>query len=198
MSTISAKARLTPDDLAALPDQASYELVDGKLVERPMASFSSWIGGVILHLLSVHCNGNRLGWVFGPDEGYQCFPEDPNRIRKADVSFIRAGRLPGEVPGWTGYQKLAPDLAVEVLSPNDLAADVHKKIDQYLGAGVRLIWVVIPETREVRIHRSDRTVSQIGIDGELTGEDVVPGFRCRVAELFTSPVTGEQLLPPAE
>lgn len=81
-----------------------------------------------------------------------------------------------------GYMPIAPDLAVEVLSPNDHAYEVDQKVDEYFGAGVRLIWIVNPEKRTVIIHRPDGTVTKLTAKDALDGEDVVPG--CPVHEFF--------------
>jgi Uma2 family endonuclease len=187
MTTAAAKAVFTPDDLLTLPDSVNYELVDGNLVERHMGSESSAIGLAIGVVLANFVKAKRLGHVFNADCGYQCFPGFPDRVRKPDVSFIRMGRLPGErIP--EGHTRIPPDLAVEVVSPGDLAYEVDEKIEQYLTAGVRLIWVVSPKTRSVRIHRpKDAPQGPIGALTEsdnISGEDVLPGFECPVTEFF--------------
>ena len=100
-----------------------------------------------------------------------------------DVSFIRRGRLPGErIPD--GHMSIAPDLAVEVVSPNDLAYDVDDKIDLYLASGIQLIWVVFPETRSIEVIRADGTATRLRADQEITGESVLPGFVAKVAGFF--------------
>ncbi len=71
-----------------------------------------------------------------------------------------------------------------MISPNDLYGEVEEKVDEYLLAGVRLVWVIDPQTKSIRIHRANRTVEDLNVTDELSGEDVVPGFRCRVADLF--------------
>ncbi|MBI3466041.1 MAG: Uma2 family endonuclease, partial [Planctomycetes bacterium] len=102
---------------------------------------------------------------------------------KPDAAFIRFGRLPGEqLP--IGYVRIAPDLAVEVTSPNELAEEVESKIDDYLAAGVRLLWIVNPTRRTVRIHRANGTIGWLREHDTLDGEDVLPGFRCAVRDLF--------------
>jgi len=83
-----------------------------------------------------------------------------------------------------GHVRLAPDLVVEVISPNDLAYEIDEKVDEYETAGVKLIWVVNPETKAVRVHRADGAVMVLREKDELDGEDILPGFRCPVAELF--------------
>ena len=183
---ILATATFTPEDLLALPDGDLYELVDGCPVEKTMGAEASWIGGEVLAVLRNFVRDHDLGRVFPADTGYQCFSATPNLVRKPDVSFIRWGRLPGDTLP-TGNVRIAPDLAVEVVSPNDTYYEVEQKVREFLKAGVRQVWVINPPTRAVRIHRPGGSLTDLGEDQELTGADVVPGFRCRVGELF--PVT---------
>lgn len=181
MSTMT-ETLFTPDDLLTMPDGDQYELVDGHLVERGMGT---WAGAVELKLAMLIYNlviSKEGGNVFSSAAGYRCFPK--NRVRKPDVSFIAAGRLPdGRIP--EGFITVVPDLAVEVVSPTDIQYDVDRKVAEYLAVGVRLVWVVNPDTRHVLIFRLDGTIAGVREGGELDGEGVVPGFRCPVAELFT-------------
>jgi Uma2 family endonuclease len=187
MTTAAPKAVLTPEDLLNLPDAVNYELVDGQLVERHMGSESSAIGAAIAAVLFTFVKQRRAGHVFNTECGYQCFRDTPNKVRKPDVSFIRSGRLPDErIP--QGHTKIAPDLAVEVISPGDLAYEVDEKVQEYLDAGVRLIWIVNPKTRSVRIHRPQNApqgaISALSEPDTISGEDVLPGFECKVREFF--------------
>jgi Uma2 family endonuclease len=184
---IPADARFTPDDLLRLPDAVNYELVDGKLVERHMGMRSSLVGLQIGKLISVFLDANPMGFAFAADASYQCFADAPEKVRKPDVSFIRKGRLPNDaVPD--GHSNVHPDLAVEVLSPNDLAYDVNEKVGEYLKAGVPLVWVVDPHSRTVLIVRSPsspRGSGNVLTDTEtITGEDILPGFAHPVADFF--------------
>jgi Uma2 family endonuclease len=174
--------RYTPEDLLSLPYAANYELVGGALVERKLASESSCVGGRLHALLSAHCADGGLGWVFAEDAGFQCFSDDPEEVRKPDVSFVRQDRLPDGPP--QGHCRVAPDVAVEVIAPHETYAEIEDKVDEYLAAGVRLVWVVNPPNRSVRVHRPDGSVTDLRQADELIGEDVVPGFRCAVAALF--------------
>ena len=187
MSTMTTDLLLTPEDLLNLPDGVKYELVDGRLVERNMGLESSEIAGRIIVLLGLFLRGRGLGHLFLPDAGYQCFPHAPGKIRRPDVSFIRTGRLPGETTP-KGFSTIAPDLAVEVISPNDVAEELEEKVADYLRAGVSLVWVVSPVTRSVRIHRPRSAASgPVGVlseDESITGEEVLPGFSCVVREFF--------------
>ncbi len=187
MTTAAIKTVFTPDDLLTLPDAVDYELVDGQLVERHMGSKSSAVALVIGHLLLTFVKHRRLGHVFTTDCGYRCFPAFPDRVRKPDVSFIRTGRLPNErLP--EGYVTIPPDLAVEVLSPGDLAYEIDEKVEQHLAAGVKLVWVVNPNTRNVRIHRpkdsKDGPISTVSDSESISGEDVLAGFTCNVNDIF--------------
>jgi Uma2 family endonuclease len=175
--------RYTPEDLLAMPDGKSYELVDGRLVERKMGAESSEIGGNLYFLLRMFCRGHDLGIVWPADNGFQCFPHAPGLVRRPDVSFIRRGRLPGDVSP-KGWVKIPPDLAVEVVSPNDLVGELEEKLDDYRKADVPLVWVIYPEQRKARIFRLDGPAVELMEDDELTGEDVIPGFRCPLREIL--------------
>ena len=183
MTVLAEKKAFTPEDLLTMPDGERYELVDGELVEKDMGAESSWIGGQLFARLESFNQEAKLGWVLPSDVGYQCFAEDARRVRKPDTSFIRQGRLPRErLP--KGHVRIFPDLAVEVVSPNDLFSEVRRKVGEYLGAGVRLVWVVNPDIRDVEVWRADGSVTWFREGDELDGEDVLPGFRCRVGDLF--------------
>ncbi len=184
MSTATAtEVRYTPEDLLAMPDGKSYELVDGRLVERHKGSESSRVGTRLSTRLDGFCEEHGLGIVWGSDNGYQCFPHAPSLVRRPDVSFVRSGRLPGDVPP-KGWVRIRPDLAVEVVSPRDLAGELEEKLSDYKKVDVSLIWVIYPEQRVVKVLRRLGPPSDLGEDDELSGEDVIPGFRCPVREIL--------------
>jgi Uma2 family endonuclease len=83
-----------------------------------------------------------------------------------------------------GFVSIAPDLAAEVLSPNDEAGEINEKIEEYLAAGIPLVWIIDPENEIVFIHRKDGSVTKLHKNDDLSGEDILPGFSCNVAELF--------------
>ena len=183
MATVETNATLTPGDLLALPDGKGFELVDGNLQELHVGALSGWIGGTLYLVLRSFCDLHKLGWTFPCETGFQCFPDNPNTVRKPDVSFVRFGRLPSEqVP--VGWIRVAPDLVAEVVSPNDLVSELEAKVFEYQQAGVRLIWIINPDTRTVRIHRIDGSIGGLRERDMLDGEDVVPGFRYAVRDLF--------------
>jgi len=187
MSTLATETRYAPEDLLTMSDGDFYELVDGNLVERKMSVLSSYVAGVIFSFLFAFCRPNRGGWVFPEGTSYQCFPHNPNKVRRPDVSFIRLDRLSAEEAAAKGHVRVVPDLAVEVVSPNDLYDEVDDKVDEWLSAGVQLVWVVSPRKRTVTVHRADGTSAIFHEKDEITGEDVVPGFRCQVREFFLLP-----------
>ncbi|HJT76270.1 MAG TPA: Uma2 family endonuclease [Gemmataceae bacterium] len=186
MNTAPVQTRYTPEDLLRMPDSKGYELVDGQLVELNVSTWSSYVAGVIFGILREHCLANRLGWILPPETSFQCFQQAPDMVRKPDVAFIQLGRLSVQQAA-AGHCPVVPDLAVEVLSPNDVAYEVDAKVRLYLDAGVGLVWVVNPEQRTVEVHRPTSLGSILREQDELTGEDVVPGFRCRVGEFFEPP-----------
>lgn len=194
MSTTVSIAPLTPEDLDRMPDNVAFELVNGTLVERNMGLESSEIAGRILLLLGIFLRTRDFGRLFMSDAGFQCFADDPNKVRRPDVSFVRAGRLPGNRAP-KGWGRIAPDLVVEVISPNDIADDVEEKVGEWLGAGAALVWVVYPGTRTVRIHRPRTSslgrVSDLTDADTLSGEDVLPGFTCSVREIFDDASAGQ-------
>ena len=184
MSAPAKTTDFTPEDLLRMPDGDSYELVDGRLVETTMSFWSSYVAGEIHGSLRDFCRHKKLGWVVPEGATYQCFPDAPQKVRKPDTSFIRLARLSLAQATEEGHLPIPPDLAVEVMSPNDNAYDLDEKVQEYLRAGVQLIWVVNPRARTVRVYRQQGIGTILGENDELSGEDVIPGFRCRVGELF--------------
>lgn len=173
----------TPEQLRRLESEGGLEYVDGQLVEKPVSMESSDVEATILILLGTEARKTGEARVYPSSMGYQCFPQHPSRFRKPDVTLVRTSRLAGMDPQ-TGFMPFPPDLAVEVLSPNDLAYDVFAKVEEYLRNGFPLVWVVHPNTRAVTVHRGDGSVAMLHENDEITGETALPTFRCRVAEFF--------------
>jgi Uma2 family endonuclease len=195
MSTaVATKGHYTPEDLLAMPDGKSYELVRGQLVERNTGAESSRVGGRLCSRLDRFCEEHNLGIVWPADNGYQCFPYDPGLVRKPDVSFVRHGRLPGDVAP-KGWVKIPPDLAVEVVSPKDRVYELDEKLADYRRVGVPLVWVINPESRIVTVYQIDRPIRLLFEDDELSGEDVIPGFRCPLREILPPREPTEQVQP---
>ena len=125
----------------------SYELVDGQLVERNMGAESSEVGGNLYFQPPACSAGSGISGNWPADNGYQCFPHALGLVRRPDVSFIRRGRLPGDVSP-DGWIKIPPDLAVEVVSPNDVVEELEAKLEDYQKARIPLVWVIYPEATQ--------------------------------------------------
>jgi Uma2 family endonuclease len=174
---------LEPEILDTIPGGERYEFVHGRPVEKPMGAESDEIALGIGARLRAHVLGQGLGRVFGSQTGYRCFPHDPKLVRKPDASFVAAARLPADgLP--RGDFRIRPDLAVESISPNELFEEVEEKLADYHAAGIPLVWVISPISRTVQVRRADGSAAVLRGDAELSGEGVIPGFACRVADLF--------------
>lgn len=182
MATPVLTKRLTREDVLLLPDGDAYELVDGQLQETHVSLESSLIGLELGAVIRNFVRPGRLGFVAGPDNALEIF-DDRHHYRKADVSFTRRDRFPA-TPRGRGDQEIAPDLVAEVVSPNDRAEELETKIQEYLDAGVTLIWVFYPSNRSVVVIRRGRTRHRLGPDEMLDGEDILPGFSYPVADVF--------------
>jgi Uma2 family endonuclease len=178
----STKTLLMAKDLADMGEEGEFcELVDGELV-RMSPSFlpEARVVSTILLLLGTFVSQHRLGKIFGPDLGYEL---TPHRVRAPDVSFVRAEIL-AAYGNPQEFARVVPDLAVEVISPEVKYGYLQRKIRDYFEAGVRLLWIVDPAMQTVTVHRSPVEVRVLTNADTLSGEDVLPGFACLVAELF--------------
>jgi Uma2 family endonuclease len=173
---------LEPKDLARLQDEAGVEFVQGEILEKPVSIESSLIEAAVARILGNAAAKRGDTWVFGSSMGYQCFAEDPAKFRKPDVSVVRSERIVGIDPK-SGFLKIPPDLAVEVLSPNDLASDISEKVEDYMRNGFGVVWVVDPATRTVMVRTLEGAVFLHEQD-DITAPTVIPDFRCKVAEFF--------------
>jgi Uma2 family endonuclease len=179
--------RYTPEDLLAMPDGKRYELVNGRLVERNTGAESSEVGGNLYFQLRLFCREHDLGKIWPADNGFQCFPHAPGLVRKPDVSFVKQGRLPGDVSP-DGWVKIRPDLAVEVVSPGDTIEQFEEKLDDYHKAGIPLVWVIYPKRRKARIIHLDGPDVVLSEDDE----DIIPGFRCPLREILPRRAPAEE------
>jgi Uma2 family endonuclease len=177
---------VTAEQLLRMPDDGyRYELIAGELRKRSLAGWRQGaVAGELLGLLGMYVIETNLGRVLGAGTGF-LLARDPDTVRAPDIAFLGKERLQGEMPEeafWPG----APELAVEVLSPGDTAGEVDEKVGAWLDAGVSMVWVVNPKWRTVTVYRSATEIKTLTENDELEGEDVVPGFRCRVGEMFVN------------
>lgn len=163
------------------------ELVRGRLIvcEPPGLRHAEIVGRIayalVAHVRNAPGPSGTVGRVFAGDPGFW-IERNPDTVRAPDVAFVSHERLPTAVP--VGFAALAPNLAVEVLSPSDRAGTVLAKVADWLSAGAELVWVIDPDRRVARVHRADGSVALVGSQGSLDGESVLPGFALPLVELF--------------
>lgn len=161
-----------------------FELVKGEYIAMAPASAKHGVVTLTIgSMLKDYVRKNKLGLTFAAETGF-ILARNPDTVRGADASFISASRIPPEGVPETGYWPLAPDLAVEVVSPGDASDAVQEKVEEYINAGTRLVWVVYPKKLRVMVYRSLSEVKVLREEDTLSGEDVLPGFTCKVREIF--------------
>ena len=175
---------VTVEDVAALPDDTNrYDLIEGELYRMAAAGAKHGEATVeILTAVALFVRPQNLGRVYTPDTGF-VLARHPDTLLCPDVAFVRTERLPPD-EARRGFLELAPDLAVEVISPSDRAREVAAKVRLYLDAGVRLVWTVHPEARTVTVWPPDAAPRTDTAAEDLDGGDVLPGFRLPVAAIF--------------
>ena len=181
----TTKTLITADELLYMPkDGFRYELVKGELLRMPPSGSEHGVTVVNITLpLALFVKKHNLGIVFGAETGFK-IASDPDTVRAPDVAFIHRDRVPESgIPKsfWPG----APDLAVEVVSPNDTHAEVEDKVCEWLDAGTRMVIVANPRNRTLKVYRSRTEITLLTESDELEGGDVVPGFKVKVSELFS-------------
>ncbi len=174
----------TADELLRLSSNGFRgELIRGELCETMSTGLEH--GEIVANLvyeLQRFVKPERLGRVAASDIGVW-LERDPDTVREPDIAFFSATRIPVDVRV-SGYAEVAPDLVVEVVSPNDSTNEIYDKARMWLSHGVRLVWVIYPETRTIEVHPRDGAVTILGDADTFDGQDVLPGFTCNVSEIF--------------
>jgi Uma2 family endonuclease len=182
MSLAAPHLPLTPEDVerASKRDGKRYELIDGELKEKVVGTRSLFIASRICE---------RLNAFFYPAVGFACVEPmtycfaRANHGRKPDVAFVRFDQLPGkEIP--EGDLLVPPILAVEVLSPGNSGTELDEKLDEYLSAGIEMVWIVNPDKRTIRLYRSNGTMQFFRTADLIENEVSLPGFRLVVKDIF--------------
>jgi len=183
---MSTTTLVTADQLLRMPDDGyRYELVAGELRKMTPAGWRHGaIGGQLHGWLGHYIQERRLGRVFLANTGF-LLARDPDTVRAPDIAFIHKDHLLTPEPEeafWPG----APDLAVEVVSPRDTVGEIDEKVKAWLDAGAMMVWVVNPKWQNATVYRSATEIKTLTKNDELDGEDVVPGFRCRIGDIFVN------------
>ena len=176
---------MTAEELLQITNpNGRQELISGKLFEFPFADAVR--GCVAMRIgteLATWVHSNRVGKVFAARTGF-ILGRNPDTVRAPDASFVTGDRLPeGELP--VGYIELAPDLAVEVVSPSDSTMEIQEKVADWLRAGTRLVCVIYPATRSATVRRSQDQFEELAEYAALQGENVIPRSACGLSELFS-------------
>ncbi len=181
MSSV-AQRLLTVEEFAQLPGSEHWELVRGEVRKTmPPGKEHGAIAlavGTLLRLWARQGPGGQVGVELG-----FILAHNPETIRGPDVFYVSTDRIPSD-DKTNAFWTVAPDLAVEVISPSETADEIREKVRDFLGAGTPLVWVVYPRTREVVVHTGDGLARTYGEDGVIEYPDVLPGFSCKVSELF--------------
>jgi len=187
MSAILEQTRtglMTADELLMMQNSRwGYELVRGKLKKyMPAGNLHGIIALKIGRIVGNFVEENNLGVVVAAETGF-LISHNPDTVRAPDSAFIGKEKL-AKYGITEKFFPDAPDLAVEVVSPNDRKKDIEDKVQDYLAAGVNLIWIIYPQKQFVAVHRQSKIVSILFETDELEGEEVLPNFRLPLEKLF--------------
>ncbi|MER3559288.1 MAG: hypothetical protein C4336_07470 [Armatimonadota bacterium] len=178
--SVSRKSGLTEEAFLRLPDDGrKYELVAGEAKEVP-AGHEHDVIGIRLGAKILQSESSRRGYVAASQAGFRMVS---GNIRSPDWAFTLKARLPEGKPA-KGFEAVAPDLAVEIVSPHEDATDLLRKIGEYFASGTQQVWLLFPETRTVNVYYSPFVVRTLSAEDELDGGDLLPDFWCKVSELF--------------
>lgn len=190
MSTVTSKDLMTAEtflEWVSLPENRDLhvELERGEIVEMPPpGKYHGFVCGNVAGILRNYAIARGAGYVCTNDAGL-IVERDPDTVRGPDVTFYDDAQTADDME--RQFATEPPLLAVEVQSPNDRVNRTVLRISQMLQLGVRLIWVVDPETRDASVYRPGKDPYLVQESGDLTGEDILPDFRCRVADFFGVP-----------
>jgi Uma2 family endonuclease len=181
---VRKKIELTPEFEEEIYSSGRYEIVYGEIKERPLANPAHGrIQAVVGTELVNFVEENNLGAVY--IETHFEFAENLSRV--PDVAFVSFERFPASGEDESSRWHIAPDLAVEVVSPTDDYEDVQEKISEYFTFGVRQVWIISPETKTLSVYHSRKQITVFGEEDDLVCEDILPGFRLPLAEIFQTP-----------
>ncbi len=190
MSAILEKLNgtMTADEFFDSPFAGGFELVNGRIVSKvgemfqdmPTGALHGAITDELETRISAFVRENKLGRVFAAETG---FIVSEGNVRGVDISFVGKAKIK-EFGIPENFFPVAPDLAIEVISPGNTSAEIQEKIDEYLAAGTKLVWIVYPKQKMIQVHRQSNVINILRETDELDGEDVLPNFRVKLSEIF--------------
>lgn len=181
MTAVSTRS-VSAEELLAMGDIGRCELVQGEIIR--MAPAGAEHGGIALEVayrVKLHVDAKGLGKVYAAETGF-IISRNPDTVRAPDVAFVGKSRVPAQPR--RGFFEGPPDLAVEVVSPDDRLTEVRAKVDQWLGAGTVSVWVVDPPSRTIEVYRAANEVRLYRVNDEIHDEPTLPGFALKVHEIF--------------
>ena len=175
---------MTAAELCELGEDRPGELIAGEFIPMSPAGgrhgkYAIQIGRIVGDYVEDH----GLGEIFGAETGF-IVSRTPDTVRAPDFAFIAKDRVL-LIDEFDEFVSIPPDLAVEIVSPNDRWTKIEEKVRDFLRAGVRLVWVVNPKTKTIHVYQSFSEVSVLTMDDHLEGGEVLPGFRVAVARIFS-------------
>lgn len=172
---------MTATTQLAFEDDLDYEIVNGQKEVKMAGARHGLIGARLTVELGIYLKQNPMGELFNANTTFMIGANE----RMPDVSFVSAARIPEDgVP--VGKWESAPDLAIEVISPTDTWGKVCRQVQDCFAAGVRQLWLLSPLAQQVMVYDSLTQIKVLTADQDLTSETLLPGFRCRVGDLFKS------------
>ena len=181
---IAAAPPVTLEEYAALPKHPRYELVEGVLVELMAASRGhERTAARVTRYMDTHADRHDLGEVYTSNRGYVTGSNSPATSRMPDVSFVSTARLSQPELAGMLYDG-APDLAVEILSESNTPAEIAQKIDEYLNAGGKAVWVIDIDARTITVHTPNAPPLILTDADTIDGGDYLPGFTCPLVDLL--------------
>ena len=194
----SARIRLQPPpgtateaDLLSINesgDSPLCELIEGVLVEKPVGYFESRLASLIVYFLECYLELNNLGIVLGADGPLRLFS---GTVRVPDVSFISWDRFPGRILPKVQIPGLAPDLAVEVLSPGNTKKEMNRKIHEYFKSGTQCVWMLDPKRRTMSVFLTPDKFIEYDEHQSVGGGTLLPGFQLSLSRLFERASQGQ-------
>jgi Uma2 family endonuclease len=181
-----APGEATVEDVTRLEthEDRLCELIDGVLVEKAMGFIESWLASRIVTLLNNYLASHAIGIATGADGMMQIMPD---QIRIPDAAFVSWANLENSGFPDEAAPLMAPDLAVEVISPGNTQREMERKLEEYFEAGVRLVWYVEPREKKVTVYTRPDAAVELGEADQLTGGEVLPGLVIELKELFAAP-----------